>query len=43
MKRLTVAMFAFVALLALTVPLVIADEYPPPTTPGGGCSGHDCR
>lgn len=43
MKRVTVAIIAFIALLAFTTPLAFADESPPPTNPSGGCSGPDCK
>ena len=42
MKRVMVAVITMVALLALTAPLVMADDNPPPTG-GGGCSGPDCK
>jgi hypothetical protein len=41
MKRLTVAVFAFFALLAFTAPLVLAED--PPPLPVGGCDGPNCK
>lgn len=43
MKRVTFAVYTFVALLTLTAPLVLADDNPPPSGAGGGCSGPDCK
>ena len=45
MKRMTLAVSVFIALLAFTAPLVLAgnDPEPPPGGPSGGCSGSDCR
>ena len=42
MKRLIIAMFAFIALLAFTTPIVFAEENPP-TSPEGGCTGPGCK
>jgi hypothetical protein len=45
MKKVAVAVVTFVALLALTAPVVLAADPPSPT--GGpdatGCSGPNCR
>jgi hypothetical protein len=44
MKRVTIAVIAFIALLALSAPFVLAADDPsPPTVSGGGCSGSDCK
>ena len=44
MKRVSFAVLAVITLLALTAPVVMADDAPPPTDPGGGgCSGPNCR
>ena len=46
MKRNVLTLVAFVALFALTAPIVMADNNPPsvPTDPGGGgCSGPNCK
>jgi hypothetical protein len=42
MKRVTIAIIAFIAMLAITAPLVLADNDPPPSG-AGGCSGPDCK
>jgi len=42
MKRMILAGMAVVFLLALTAPVLLAEESPPPTNPGG-CSGPDCK
>jgi hypothetical protein len=44
MKRMTLAVIAFIALLSCTAPLVLAEDGPngpPPDT--GGCSGPNCK
>jgi hypothetical protein len=43
MKRIALSLVAVAALLALTAPIVMADDNPPPTTMGGGCSGPGCK
>ena len=43
MKRVTIAVFTFVVLLALTAPLALAGQDEPPPTPDGGCTGAGCR
>ena len=44
MKRVSIIVIAFVALLALAAPVVMADQdEPPPANPGGGCSGPGCK
>jgi len=42
MKRGTIAFILFIAMLSFTVPLVLADDTPPPSS-GGGCTGPDCK
>ena len=43
MKHLIIVAVTCVALLALTAPLVLAEDSPQPTGPAGGCSGPDCK
>lgn len=43
MKRIALAFVSIVALLAMTAPLVMADNSPPPAPPSGGCSGPNCN
>ena len=42
-KHLIIVAVTCVALLALTAPLVLAEDSPQPTGPAGGCSGPDCK
>ena len=43
MKQLIITVVTAFALLALTVPMVMADDPTPPPNGGGGCSGPDCK
>ena len=43
MKRISLALVAVVALLALTAPIVMADNNPPPAPPQPGCGDQGCK
>jgi len=44
MKRVVIVEVIFITMLALAVPLVMADQVePPPTNPDGSCSGPGCK